>query len=76
MLFVLILYIALMTTSKMFEKLIANNWIKLSGEAEYVWDLPKVGNELYGAFVFAKHGPATLESLDATAALVNINLNK
>lgn len=49
--------------------------ILVSGEAEFVWDLPKQGGELYAAFVITKHGPATLESIDATAALVRNSQN-
>ncbi|XP_046687709.1 xanthine dehydrogenase-like isoform X2 [Homalodisca vitripennis] len=43
--------------------------IQASGEAEYVYDMPTVGNDLYAAFVITKQGPATLVSLDPSKAL-------
>ncbi|KAG8310132.1 hypothetical protein J6590_069744 [Homalodisca vitripennis] len=43
--------------------------IQCSGEAEYVYDIPTVGSELYGAFVITKQGPATLDGLDPSKAL-------
>ena len=43
-----------------------------SGEAVYVNDMPKVQNELYAAFTLADVASATIESLDASEALVSI----
>lgn len=40
------------------------------GEAEYIYDMPTVGGDLYAAFVIAKLGPAALENLDISEALV------
>ncbi|KAG8327493.1 hypothetical protein J6590_017924 [Homalodisca vitripennis] len=44
--------------------------IQCSGEAEYVYDIPTIGCELYAAFVITKHGPATLQGLDPSKALM------
>ncbi|KAG8312527.1 hypothetical protein J6590_020448 [Homalodisca vitripennis] len=44
--------------------------IQCSGEAEYVYDIPTIGCELYAAFVITKQGPATLEGLDPSKALM------
>lgn len=41
------------------------------GEAEYIFDMPTVGGDLYAAFVIAKLGPAVLENLDPNEALVS-----
>lgn len=42
----------------------------MSGEAEYIADLPHDPNELVGVFLLSKEANATLESIDATEALV------
>lgn len=44
-------------------------WI---GEAEYVYDIPTTGDEVYAALVITKLGPADLLGLDADEALVCI----
>ena len=41
-----------------------------SGEAQYVNDIPTFQQELFGAFVITDQAAATLESMDATEALV------
>ncbi|KAJ6562840.1 Molybdopterin-binding domain of aldehyde dehydrogenase-domain-containing protein [Mycena vulgaris] len=43
--------------------------LQTTGQAVYVDDMPKVGNELYGALVLSTHAHAKLLSVDATAAL-------
>lgn len=46
-------------------------WLITLGEAEYIYDMPIVGGDLYGAFVIAKLGPAVLDNLDPSEALVS-----
>ncbi|XP_054263474.1 uncharacterized protein LOC128986893 [Macrosteles quadrilineatus] len=43
--------------------------LQCSGEAEYVFDIPTTGDEVYAALVITKLGPADLLGLDANEAL-------
>ncbi|KAJ7166651.1 xanthine dehydrogenase [Mycena filopes] len=43
--------------------------LQATGEAVYVDDMPKVGNELYGGLVFSTRAHANILSVDVTAAL-------
>ncbi|XP_054263493.1 uncharacterized protein LOC128986901 isoform X2 [Macrosteles quadrilineatus] len=43
--------------------------IQCSGEAEFVYDIPHTGEDLYCAMVITKEGPGTLESIDPAKAL-------
>jgi hypothetical protein len=44
-----------------------------SGEAEYVYDIPNTGCDLYSALVITKEGPGTLSGVDPSKALVSIS---
>ena len=48
-------------------------YTQASGEAVYVNDIPKFQNELFGAFTLADVSSATIESLEASEALVSLH---
>lgn len=43
---------------------------EFEGEAEFTQDIPIRKDTLFGALALAPHGPGTIDSLDASAALV------
>jgi len=45
-----------------------------TGEAKYVNDFPKVSNELHAAFVTAKNVHGVIKNIDASNALVSLNV--
>ena len=45
--------------------------LQASGEAEYVNDIPKYKNELYGSLVLTTVANATIDSIDPAPALVS-----
>jgi Xanthine dehydrogenase, molybdopterin-binding subunit B len=42
-----------------------------AGEAEYVNDLPQLSEEYFASVVLAERGPAKIQSIDSTLALVS-----
>lgn len=46
--------------------------LSVSGEAQYTYDLPSAGRDLYAALVTTSCGPAVLEGLDPSEAFVRI----
>ncbi|XP_046687734.1 indole-3-acetaldehyde oxidase-like isoform X2 [Homalodisca vitripennis] len=43
--------------------------IQCSGEAEYIYDMPTVGNDVYAALVISKKGPGIMADIDPSEAM-------